>query len=130
MPLLVYKLPTLPEHLDSSPGLFVGFGLLHLEVSMYCIVDHCLFFCPVYFRHCMICFLRFMGSDYRFVIFKDVLDDVCMSMFASALKSNDLYKQYLVLSFSFCLFFIIILDRLVAYSTTYNNITFYHKLTP
>jgi hypothetical protein len=51
-------------------------------------------------------------------------------LFSFQLKSNDLYKQYLVLSFSFCLFFFIILDRLVAYSTTYNNITFYHKLTP
>ena len=70
-----------------------------------------------------------MGSDYRFVIFKDVLDDVCMSMFASALKSNDLHELYLVLSLSFCVFFFIIFDRLVAYSTIYSNIKFYHKLT-
>ena len=100
------------ECLNSSP-VFCG-----IRVATSCVfcVPYCrsLFFCPVYFRHCMVCLLRFMVSYYRFVIFKDVFDDVCMSMFASLLKGNDLYELYLVLSLSFCVF-LIIFDRLVAY---------------
>jgi hypothetical protein len=31
----------------------------------------------------MVCLLQFMVSDYRFIIFKDIFHDVCMSIFVS-----------------------------------------------
>ena len=44
---------TLNEHLSSSPVL-VGFLLLDVLFSVWCFVDRCLSFCPLYFGHCVV----------------------------------------------------------------------------
>ena len=54
MAIVEQKLPTLPEHLSSSPFL----GGVHVTRSLVlcvCIVDRCLSFCPFSFGHCDIC---------------------------------------------------------------------------
>jgi hypothetical protein len=54
---------TLPEHLSSHPVL-VGFVLVNLHFSVYCFVDHCLPFWPVFLW--LLCCLSFF--DLRLLI--------------------------------------------------------------
>ena len=72
MAIVEQKLPTLPEHMSSSPFL----GGVHVTRSLVlcaCIVDRCLSFCPfVLFLLAIVIsvLLRFTDSDYPFGIFK------------------------------------------------------------
>jgi hypothetical protein len=47
-------LPTRKEHLSVSRVL-VGFVLLNLYFSLYCLIDHYLSFCHFFVGHCIIC---------------------------------------------------------------------------
>ena len=53
LPLVEQELPTLPEHLRSSPA-FSGVRVTRSLVLCVCFVDRCLFFCPFYFDHCVV----------------------------------------------------------------------------
>jgi hypothetical protein len=48
------ELLTLPEHLSSTPG-FSGVRVTRSLVLYACFVNHCLFFCPFPFGHCVVC---------------------------------------------------------------------------
>ena len=48
------KLPTLPEHLNSSP-VFSGVRVSRSLVLYVCFVDRCLSFCTFSFGHCVVC---------------------------------------------------------------------------
>jgi predicted neutral ceramidase superfamily lipid hydrolase len=47
------ELLTLPEHLSSTPG-FSGVRVTRSLVLYACFVNHCLFFCPFSFGHCVV----------------------------------------------------------------------------
>jgi len=53
VPLVKQELPTLPEHLSSSP-VFSGFRVTRSLVLCVCFVDRCLSFCTFSFVHCVI----------------------------------------------------------------------------
>ena len=118
---------------SGSPGFISRF--CGVRLAPFCVF--CLLFCRLLFVPLSCLFLNIVWSVFFNLWFpitaslsSKISSMTYACLFSFQLKSNDLYKQYLVLSFSFCLVFFIIFDRLVAYSTTYNNITFYHKLTP
>jgi hypothetical protein len=52
--LIEQELPTLPEHLSSSPVLN-GVRVTRSLVSCVCFVNRCLSFCTFYFGHCVVC---------------------------------------------------------------------------
>jgi hypothetical protein len=56
-------LPTLPEHLSSSP-VVSGVRVTRSVVLYACFVDRCLSFCTFSFGHCVVC----SSSIYRFVL--------------------------------------------------------------
>jgi hypothetical protein len=53
VPLVEQKLPTLPQHLRSSP-VFIGVRITRSLVLCVCFVDHCLSFCHFSFGHCVV----------------------------------------------------------------------------
>jgi len=54
VPLVEQELPTLPEHLSSSP-VFSGVRVTQSLVLYVCFVDRCLSFCAFSFGHCVVC---------------------------------------------------------------------------
>ena len=50
----------LPEHMSSPPG-FSGVRVARSLVSCVLFLDHCLFFCPFSFGHCIVCPLLIYG---------------------------------------------------------------------
>ena len=52
--LVEQELPTLPEHLSSTP-VFSGVRVTRSLVLYVCFVDRCLSFCTFTFGHCVVC---------------------------------------------------------------------------
>ena len=55
VPLVEQELPTLPEHLSSSP-VFSGVHAARSVILYVCFVDRCLSVCTFSFGHCVVCF--------------------------------------------------------------------------
>ena len=55
VPLVEQELPTLPEHLISSP-VFSGVHAARSVILYVCFVDRCLSVCTFSFGHCVVCF--------------------------------------------------------------------------
>ena len=58
--LMEQELPTLPEHLSSSPD-FSRVRINRSLVVYVCFVDRCLFFCTFSFGHCVVCSSSIFG---------------------------------------------------------------------
>ena len=58
--LMEQELPTLPEHLSSSPD-FSRVRITRSLVVYVCFVDRCLFFCTFSFGHCVVCSSSIFG---------------------------------------------------------------------